>query len=501
MKFNRWATFCVITIIYVALPNIYYPPFLSPNDRSRLALTRAIVESHSFRIDPYVGRPSPGNAGDLTFYRGHFYSDKAVGLSLAAVPALALLHLFAPRASIFSMLFVTRFFTVTIPALIALWIVLKRCRSSFAVVAVIGLYLGSVIFPQALSFNGHVPMTLAICGAAALVARKEVPHGHAALAGLLAGAAILFDFTAGLAAAALLVVVAVRTASARSTALFAVCCAAIASVQLVVNAHCFGGPLDFAYHHMFDPADQANRGTGFFGIGLPRPDAVAGLTFGGMRGMFVHSPFLLLAIPAVFAAVASGKRDAIRLWAVVVTAAYFCLNASLVDWEGGWSLGPRYLSLIYPLLTWLLVDWYEDIASATWKKIWQPLLVLTVTWSVLLHLASMTTWSMPPPLKFLPFPALQISAYLIFHRVFARDFLVGIGLPVAVAAALLVLLSLSVIILNGGRWRFLSVAAGALLFIIALSRAVPAAGSGNARLFDVFAVDMGQRAGPVSMLR
>src|SRR5207248_10705522 len=129
--------------------------------------------------------------------------------------------------------------------------------------------------------------------------------------------------------------------------------------------------------------------------------------FGGILGMFVHSPFLLLAIPAVFVAIARGKRDPVRVWAVVVCGAYFYLNAALVDWEGGWSLGPRYLTLIYPLLTWLLVDWYE-VASEPWRKVWQPLLILTVTWSVLLHLASMTTWSMPPPLKFLSFPTLQI---------------------------------------------------------------------------------------------
>jgi len=489
--FNRWAAFCAITIIYLALPNIYYPPFLSPNDLSRLRLTRAIVEHHSFRIDPYVRNPSPDKAGDLSFYGGHFYSDKAVGLSLATVPALACLRLFAPRASIFTMLFVARLFTVTLPALIALWVILKRCRSPFAVIAVVGLYLGSVIFPQALSFNGHVPMTLAICTAAALVSRTEFRDAHAVLAGLLCGGAILLDFTSGIAAAALLLLIAVRTASIRRCVLFAVCCAAIASVQLFVNAYYFGGPFDFAYHHMFNPADQSNRGIGFFGIGMPKLDAVVGLTI-GLRGMFVQSPFLLLALPAVFVAIATGKRDPVRVWAVAVCGAYFYLNAALADWEGGWSLGPRYLTLIYPLLTYLLVDWYEHIASKPWRKAWQPLLILTVTWSVLLHLASMTTWSMPPPLRFLSFPALQISAYLIFHGVFGPNWLVWIGLPVVAAVALLVLLAVGAIILNGGLRSVPTVAVATLLFIIALSRAAPREGSATARLFEVFVVDMGR---------
>jgi len=487
--FHRRAAFCVITIIYLSLPNVY-PGFISPNEVSRLRLTRAILEHHSFQIDPYLRNPAPDKVSDLSFFRGHFYSDKAVGMSLAALPALAVLRLFAPNASIYSMVFVARFFTVTVPALIALWVLLKRSRSS-SVVAVVGLYLGSVIFPQALSFTGHLPMTMAICTAAALVGRSELRDARVALAGSLAGAAILIDFTSAIAAAGLLIIVAVRTASIRKFLMFGSCCAAIASVQLFVNARCFGGPLDFAYHHMFNPADQANRAGSFFGIGVPRLDAIVGLTFGGMRGMFVHSPFLLLAIPAIFMAFARGRRDPFRLWATAMCAVYFYLNAALVDWEGGWSLGPRYLTLVCPLLTYLLVDWYENGAAEPWRRFLQPLLLLTVTWSVLLHLASMLTWSLPPHWKFLRFPALELSAYLIFRGAFAPNLFVWSGLPAALAIALLVLLALGVIILNGGRRSVPYVAVAGLLFAIALSRAVPGYGSATATEFDTLLGYMG----------
>src|SRR4029077_9435226 len=120
-SFHRHATWAAVTIIYLALPNVY-PHFLSPNEWSRLWLSRAILEHQSFRIDPYLRHPSPESVSDVSFFDGHFYSDKAVGMSLAAVPALALLGLLAPGASIPAMLFVARFFTVTLPALIALWV-------------------------------------------------------------------------------------------------------------------------------------------------------------------------------------------------------------------------------------------------------------------------------------------------------------------------------------------------------------------------------------------
>jgi len=484
VSFRRVATFCAIAIIYLALPNIY-PRFMSPNEYSRLWLSRAILEHGSFRIDPYLRNLSLDQVSDVASFNGHFYSDKAIGMSLAAVPAIALLRLIAPNASILTTLFVARFFTVTIPALIVLWVLLKRSRTAVAVVTVVGLYLGSVIFPQALGLTGHLPMTILICTAAALVGRNELTNARAALAGLLAGAAILIDFTSGIAAIGLLILLAVRTRSIKKFILFAIFCAAIASVQLFVNAHCFGGPLDFAYHHEVNPLDQTNRAGGLFGIGIPRLDAIWGLTFGRMQGMFIHSPFLLLAIPAIL--LGRNRRDPLRVWAIAMCAAYFYLNSTLPDWEGGWSLGPRYLTLLYPLLAYLLVAWLDERP----KKFGLPLLVAGVTWSVLLHLAAMLTWSMPPHWSFLSFPVLQLSAYLIFRGAFAPNLLIRSGVPVIVSLDVLIAIGIGVIILNGGRRSVPYVAVAALVFTIVLSRAAPNFGSQAATDFEHVLTYMG----------
>lgn len=473
MNFRRWAIFAAIAIIYLALPNVY-PRFLSPNEYSRLWLTRAILEYRSFRVDPYVGNAKPGEVSDVAYFGGHFYSDKAVGMSLLAVPAIAVLRWVAPHASILTMLFVARFFTITIPALIALWILLKRCRNEVGGLTLVGLYLGSVVFPQALGFTGHLPMTVAICTAAVLADR------HAALAGLLAGLAILIDFTSAIAAIGIFLVIAAKTKSIRKLALFAICCAAIASVQLFVNASCFAGPFDFAYHHEFNPADQANRAGALFGIGVPKLEAVFGLTFSPFQGIFVHSPFLLLGL------VARAKRDPLRIWAIAMCIAYFYLNCTLADWEGGWSLGPRYLTLVYPLLAYFLADWVES-------RLTQALLVLGVTWAVLLHLAAMLTWSMPPHWKFLSFPVLELSSYLIFRGAFGPNLLAWIGVPILISLAILVLLALGAIVINGGRSILPYVAAASLLFAIALSRATPSAGSPTAAAFERVLTFMGQR--------
>jgi hypothetical protein len=54
------------------------------NQNSRFALVRAITNEHSVRIDPFQKA-----TGDKAFFEGHYYSDKAPGLALTAVPIVA----------------------------------------------------------------------------------------------------------------------------------------------------------------------------------------------------------------------------------------------------------------------------------------------------------------------------------------------------------------------------------------------------------------------------
>ena len=54
------------------------------NQDSHFALARALVERHTVSIDHYQN-----TTGDKAYYEGHYYSDKAPGLSLAALPAVA----------------------------------------------------------------------------------------------------------------------------------------------------------------------------------------------------------------------------------------------------------------------------------------------------------------------------------------------------------------------------------------------------------------------------
>ncbi|MFW9914008.1 MAG: glycosyltransferase family 39 protein [Candidatus Thorarchaeota archaeon] len=55
------------------------------NSRSQYALTKAIVEKGSFRIDSYINITIPWNT-DVAYYDGHYYSTKPPGVSFLAIP-------------------------------------------------------------------------------------------------------------------------------------------------------------------------------------------------------------------------------------------------------------------------------------------------------------------------------------------------------------------------------------------------------------------------------
>src|SRR6201993_1308275 len=54
------------------------------NQNTRFDLVRAVLEQGTFSIDKYHA-----NTGDKAFVDGHYYSDKAPGLSLISIPLVA----------------------------------------------------------------------------------------------------------------------------------------------------------------------------------------------------------------------------------------------------------------------------------------------------------------------------------------------------------------------------------------------------------------------------
>ncbi len=215
---------------------------------------------------------------------------------------------------------------------------------------------------------------------------------------------------------------------------------ALLAPTLAYNAVCFGGPFDLAYHHMVQAEHQVHRSTGFFGIGLPRLDALWGLSFGPARGLFVHSPMLLLVFPAAWR-IAERGWQARHTFALLVVLGYFVVNASLIDWQGGWTLGPRYLIPVLPFVAWIVFEGYQR-EGTTGRALYRTFAGAAVTWALLLHGLALATWSMPPYSNGLVFPAMELGWALLREGVLApnRGALLGLAgagslLPPIVALA------------------------------------------------------------------
>lgn len=133
------------------------------NQDSRFDLTRALVEQHSVKIDSYHA-----NTGDSAFFEGHFYSDKAPGLSLLATPVWALIRVGArsarkdPDSTDITRLglYLAGLVTVALPTALALALLFLEALEmgssvGGAVFGAVALGLGTPLWCYATLFWGH----------------------------------------------------------------------------------------------------------------------------------------------------------------------------------------------------------------------------------------------------------------------------------------------------------------------------------------------------------
>lgn len=354
------------------------------NQNTRFDLTRAVVERHTASIDAYRT-----NTGDLALRNGHFYCDKAPGLSWLAVPAYATAHaLFAPRVGrpggsraaapgfLAGAAWVSTVWAVGLPSalsVVALALLLGALglslRARLALAAAYGL--ATLAWPYSTLFYGHQLCAALTLGALAVLvrARRGVGGGGAGSGagigagagaisplallstGVLLGFAVVVEYPAALAVLPIVAYAALFVRPWRRLG-WLVLGGAIPGLALALyHGLVFGGPLAFPY----DFSTQHNRSQGFFmGLGWPSREALAGIAISSYRGLLFSAPWLALALPgAVRLWLWRREHGALRAEAItcgVIVLLYLWLNASLVDWQGGWAMGPRYLVPCIPFL-------------------------------------------------------------------------------------------------------------------------------------------------------
>ncbi len=142
------------------------------------------------------------------------------------------------------------------------------------------------------------------------------------------------------------------------------------------NTAVFGGPLELGYSHSELWTEQHH--TGFMSLNLPHLEAMWGITFGLFRGLFVLSPWLLLALPGFGLWWRSRGYRPEWLVALACVLVIFLFNASSIMWWGGFAIGPRYLLPALPFLALPTIFVFERWGSRVGFKI---LLFILFGWS------------------------------------------------------------------------------------------------------------------------
>jgi hypothetical protein len=307
------------------------------------------------------------NTIDVSYYRNHYYSPRSLGLSLLAVPPYLLLLGLAmlfhvtldPTITIAVLSLVTiapcTLLAALLMARMVRWLRPSLAQSAFPLLITSAYALGTLAYPFSVAFLSHQ-----VGGALMLVAfyllwrarqaGMQVGRTLLILGGLSAGIAVISEYPTGsiallLAGYVLWVFPGQRL---RSLCLFLASLLPVGGALLVYNSLAFGNPFSLSYGFVAGQ-EFAGQHQGFFGVTLPRLDALATLLI-SPRGLLVESPFLLLVPLGLYwwwKHAPQWRAEAALCGAISLI--YLLWNASYFLPMGGYAVpGPRFLVPMLP---------------------------------------------------------------------------------------------------------------------------------------------------------
>jgi hypothetical protein len=355
--------------VFYIFPVGLTPTFLGPNETSYGFLALALYERQSFNVDTEVKRFWATE--DLAQHGGHFYTNKAPGLSLWLAAFTPIVDLVTPgRIKLIELTYYGRVLALTLPFVLFLYAFgrfLERLVSpatAWGIVLAYGLGTNAGVYASML-INHNLT---AMAHFAAFYALWRGGRRSALIAGLASGFGVLLEMPTIILFAALgisAVVLAPSRERLRAAALFAAGALPMAAILLAYNWTCFGNPLVVSY--MRDQKILSPEG-GRAAISPPSAVALFGLFASPSRGLFFHSPWMLLAIGGAFAMrrLSAAREQRLLAGMLAGCAALALFISGFLYWHGSATAGPRYLIATYPYLATLAALTLEH-ASARWR--------------------------------------------------------------------------------------------------------------------------------------
>lgn len=382
----------------VVLPMLGVFPYLravnNPNEFSRVFTAMAIVENHTFAVDEQIRMY--GWINDLTAARktgGHQYMVKAPGIVYAGVPGYFLFSkVVAPilgkhypgvdssqEARLWWLMGSTwalRLFTSQIPCFLFLLWFEKYLRAftsdqvlRLASVAACGLGTNYLAYTH--MFASHAQYAALAFLAFGLVERerrlssgdvRRMRLSRIFLAGFCASAIVALEYHALFLALVLSSFAALvlwrPTRSFVPTRLLAFAAGGLVNVPPMLYFHwkAYGNPLTPGHQMLESEQFAREHSTGLWGVVWPTWEHIRDLAVSPDFGFFGMSPFMwlgVLGIPFLLVSPNGGPmhRRTLRIvtvvWALCGTL-LFLVNAGIIEWRAGWTIGPRYLAACPP---------------------------------------------------------------------------------------------------------------------------------------------------------
>ncbi len=396
----RTRLFISVLIVYVYFIN----GFKSINEGSHLALTMAIVEERSFRINKYMFWTGWADYSEYPPGSRNYYSDKAPGLSFLGIPFYLLgkfvaYSIFGKYEFVFIRGTLASFMVLCSSILTALSVVVifELCKlfeisEKTSLLTALSYAFGTIAFVYGVTFFAHGTSAFLLVSAAYLTVHyfknERKDNTKVFLAGLALGYSVCVEYQNILALPPFLLFYLYKR-EFKNLILFLFPYLACLGTLAWYHNTIFGSP--FATPYMYQGFSGEVQSVHAFSY--PLHLGLWGLLFGTSHGLFYLSPFLLFAIYGFVLFFRRYPNEAI--WFSSTFLLMLLLFSIHIGWSGGGAYGPRYLLSVIPFLV-IPVGILLDTPSIAKNRKFQIIFFSTLAYSMFAIATGAVTNPTPP---------------------------------------------------------------------------------------------------------